>query len=111
MLNVHLSYNPPSYFKKLFLSGGYPRHFSCLKIFRAIVVPGGGCCKEVILQIILTPMGVLPNVKSCLRIEGDVTGFSIHAPRHSNSSYVQMVRGFIYDTIWTKRPHSPIHCC
>ena len=41
MLNVHLNYKPPSSWRILFLSGGYPRQFSRLKKFRALVVPGG----------------------------------------------------------------------
>ena len=33
-----------------FRSGGYPRKFSCQKNFRALVVTGGGCHKEIIIQ-------------------------------------------------------------
>ena len=50
MLNVHLSYNTPSYWRILFCSGGRPRQFSFLKKFRSLVVLGGGCRKGIILQ-------------------------------------------------------------
>ena len=50
MLNVNLSYNPTSSWRILFRYGGYPRQFSRLKKFRALVVPGGGCRKGIILQ-------------------------------------------------------------
>ena len=49
-LNVKLSYKPPSYWRILFWSRICPRQFIYLKIFRALVVPGGGCCKGIILQ-------------------------------------------------------------
>ena len=49
-LNVHPIYKPPSFWRILFCYGGYPRQFSCLKSFRALVVPSGGCRKGVILQ-------------------------------------------------------------
>ena len=55
MLNLHLSYNPPSYWSILFQYGGRPRYFSRLKKVRALVVPGGGCCKGIIIQ------GVMPH--------------------------------------------------
>ena len=61
MLKVHLIYNPPSSRRILFWSGVYPMQFSCLKRFGVLVVPAGGCRKGVIIQGILTPMGVLPN--------------------------------------------------
>ena len=72
--------------------------FSCLKKFRALVVPGGGSRKGIIIQGILTPTGVLPNGQSCFRIKGYVTGESIHATINMNSNYVQTVRWSIYDT-------------
>ena len=42
LLNVHLNYKPTNYWRILFWSGGRPMQFSCLKKFRALVVPGGG---------------------------------------------------------------------
>ena len=59
MLNLHLSYKPPSSWRILFWSGGYPRQFIYLKPFRALVVSGGGCCKEITILVILTPTGFL----------------------------------------------------
>ena len=50
MLNVHLSYKPPSSYRILFRYGGRPRQFSYLKIFRSLVVPIGRCHKGVIMQ-------------------------------------------------------------
>ena len=49
-LNVKLSYKPPRYWRILFWSRICPRQFIYLKMFRALVVPGGGCCKGIILQ-------------------------------------------------------------
>ena len=108
MLNVHQSYKPPISLRILFQYGGYPSKSSCMKIFRDLVVPGGGCCKGIIIQLIMTPTGVLPNGQLCLRIKGDVTGASIHAPIHSNSMYVQKIRPSIYNTRLPEHPHSPI---
>ena len=42
MLNVHLSYKTTSYYKILFCYGGIPMQFSCLGIFRDLVVLGRG---------------------------------------------------------------------
>ena len=109
MLNMHLRNNPPSSWRILFQYGGRPRKFICLKFFRALVVPGRGCIKGIILHGFLTPMGVLPNGHSYLRRKGDVTGASVHAPRHRNSIYVQTFRRSIYNTILPEHPHSPIH--
>ena len=108
MLNMHISYNPPNPWRILFPSGGCPRQFSCLKFFRDLVVTGGGCRKGVILQGILMPTGVLPNVQSCLRKKVDVTGASVHAPRQINSTHVHTVRRYIYETILTEQTHLPI---
>ena len=108
MFNVHLSYKPPNSWRILFQSGGCPRQFSCLKNFRALVVPNGGCHKGIILQVIMTPTGVLPNVQSCLIIKGDVMGASARAPIQRNSMYVHTVRRSIYKTIRPKHPNFPI---
>ena len=78
---VHLGYKPPSSWRILFWSGGRPRKFSSLKKFRSLVVPSGGCRKEIIIQGIMTPTGVLPNGQSCLRRKRDITGESVHSPR------------------------------
>ena len=48
--NIHLSYKPPSSRMILFCSGVCPRQFSCMKRFRAIVVPCRRCCKGIIIQ-------------------------------------------------------------
>ena len=50
ILNVHLSYKPPNYCRILFHSRGHPRQFSRLKKFRALVGPGGGYYKGIVLQ-------------------------------------------------------------
>ena len=50
ILNVHLSYKPPSSWRVLFWSGGLPGQFSRLKKLRTLVVPDGGCRKGVIIQ-------------------------------------------------------------
>ena len=50
MFNVHLNYKPPSSWRVLYWSKGIPRQFTRLKRFRYLVVPGGGCCKGIILQ-------------------------------------------------------------
>ena len=109
MLNVHLSYKSPSSWRILFCLGRYPRQFSCLKKFRDLVFSGGGFHKGIIIQLVMTPTGVLPNVQSLLRRKGDVTGASVHAPIQSNSTYVHTVSRSIYETRWPKHPHFPIH--
>ena len=50
ILNLHISYKTPSSCRILFWYGGYLRQFSCLKKFRARVVPNGGCRKRIIIQ-------------------------------------------------------------
>ena len=60
---------------------------SCLKNLRALVVPGGGSHKWIIIQVILMPTGVLPNGKLSLIIKGDVTGASDHATRQKSIMY------------------------
>ena len=109
MLNVNLSYKPLSSCRILFWSGGYPRQFSHLKNLRALVVPSGCWHKGIILQ------GMQLNCRfSCWRPviperKGGVTGASIHEPRQRNSTYVQIVRRFIYATRRPEHPHLTIH--
>ena len=50
MLNAHLSYKPPSYWRRLFWSGGRHRQFINMKKFRALVVPGGCWLQGVIIK-------------------------------------------------------------
>ena len=64
MLNIHLSYKPPSSWRIMFCPWGYPRQFSRLNAFRDVVVHSGGCCKGIIIQVILTPMVFIANVQS-----------------------------------------------
>ena len=85
-----------------------PRHFSRLKKFRSLVVPGGGCRKGGIIQGGQLPSGLPVIGQSCMRRKGGVTGASIHSPRQSNSMYVQTVRWSIYSTRQIEHPHSPI---
>ena len=108
MLNMHIVYNPPSTWSIMLKSGGRPSQFSRMKKFRALVVPGGGYRKGVIIQVIMTPMGVLTNGQSCLRRKGDATGASFHDPIHRNITYVYKVRSYIYKTRLPEQPHSPI---
>ena len=108
MLNVHLSYKPPSSWRMLFRSGERPGQFSCLKKFRSLMVPSGGFRKWIIIRGILTSLGVLPNGRVWLIIKGGVEGASFCAPRQSNSLYGQTFRKSIYDTRWPEHPHLPI---
>ena len=108
MLNVYLSYKPPSSWRIMFRSGGYPRQFSLLKKFRAVVVPVRGCRKGIILQGRQLKAGFPVAVQSCLKRKRDITGASVHEPRHRNSTYIQTVRQSIYETRQPEHPHSPI---
>ena len=92
MLNVNLSYKPPSYWRIPFRSRGRTRQFSRLKKFRAIVVPVGGCCKGIILQGRQLPSGLLVICQSRLRRKRDVMGASVHVPRQRNSTYIKTFR-------------------
>ena len=105
---MHLIYKPPSYWRIRFWSWVFAGEFMHLKILRSLVVTVGVCSKGLIIQVIMTPMGVLPNGKSCLRIKEDVTLVYVHAPIHSNSMYVQTVRRSIYNTIRPEHPPLPI---
>ena len=105
MFNVHLSYKPPKYWRILFRYGVRHRQFSRLKKFRSLVIPGGVCCKGIIIEVIMTPTGVLWNRQSCLRRKGDVTGASIHVLKHSNIAYVQTVIRYIYQIRQPEHPH------
>ena len=49
-MNMNPSYQAPSPLRVMFWSGGFPRQFSCLKKFKSLVVPGGGCCKGIIIH-------------------------------------------------------------
>ena len=108
MLNMHLSYKSLSSCRILFWSGWRPRQFSRLKKCRALMVPGGGFRKGVIIQGRQLPSGLSVIGQSCLIIKGVITGASVHEPIHSNSTYVQIVIRYIYDTRRPEHPHSPI---
>ena len=109
MLNVHLSYKPPSYWRILFWSGVHPRQFSKLKKFRALVVPSGTFRKgdNYSMEAAKAPVFLCLG-HSLLRRKGDITGSSFHEPIQSNSMYVQTVRRSIYYTRQPKHPHFPI---
>ena len=109
IFKVRLSYKLPSSWRELLQSGERPRQFSCLTIFRSLVVPDRGFCKGIILQLIMTPTGVLPNGQSFLKRNVDVTGASVHAPKQRNSKYVNISKRYIYDTIRPKHPYFPIN--
>ena len=87
MLKVQLNYKPPSSWRILFRSERRPRQFSCLKKFKALVVPGGGCRKGIFLQWRHLTSYLSIIGQSCLRIKKDVTGASVHATTQRNSSY------------------------
>ena len=87
MLNPHQSYKPPSSWSIMFWSGIYPRQFICMKKFRSLVIPGGGCRKGIIIQRIIIPKGVLPNGQLRLIKKGDITGAYVHATIQRNSLY------------------------
>ena len=106
---MHQSYKPPNSWRILFWSGGCPSQFSNMKHFRALVFPVGVCHKRIILQGSCLPSDLPVIGQSCLRIKVDLTGASLHAPRHRNSVYVNMVIPPMYETRWTKKPHTPIH--
>ena len=89
MWNVNLLYKPYSSRRILFRYGGRPRQLSRLKIFRALVVPGGGCRKGGVLQGRQIPSGLPIIGQSFLRIKVDVTVASVHALIQSNSNYIQ----------------------
>ena len=109
LLNMHLTYNPPSSWRILFWYGGCPGQFSRPKKFRALVVPFRGFNKGIILQGRQLTSGLTVTGHPCLRIKGDVMEASVHASRHRNSRYIQTVRWSIYKTRWPENPHPPIH--
>ena len=108
MLKLHLSYKPPRSCRILFWSGVSPRQFSRLKSFRALVFPGGGCRKGIILQGRQLKRRIPVSGQSWLIIKWYIPGASAHAPRQSNSTYVYTVRRSIYKTRRPEHPHSPI---
>ena len=87
MLNVQLSYKPTSSWRILFWSWRRPRQFSCLKKFKALVVPSGGCRKGIFLQCRYLTSYLSIIGQSYLRRKMDVTGASVHATRQRNSTY------------------------
>ena len=105
ILNYHISYKPPSYWRVLFSSGGHFRQFSCMKKFRYLVVPRGGCCKKKILQGIQLKHTFSYGRWSFLIRKLDLMGSSVHTSRPRNSSYEKTDIWNIYET---KHPHLPI---
>ena len=108
MLNVNLSYKPPSSWRILFHYGGRSSHFSCLITFKSLVISVGGFRTDIILQVILTPKQVLPNGQLWLKIKGGVMGYFVHAPIYMNIPYWQTVIRSIYKIRRPEQPHSPI---
>ena len=105
---MHLSHKPPSYWRILFQSGGYPRQFIRMKKFRDLVVPSRDWRKGIFLQGRQLPSGLPVIDQSFLRIKGGVTGASVNATRQRNSTYAQAIRRSIYNTRRPERPHLPI---
>ena len=69
------------------------------------MVPGEGWHKGIIIQLIMTHMGVLPNGQLLLRKIGCVMVASIHVPIQRNIPYGHTFRRYIYETRWTEHPH------
>ena len=103
-----LSYKPPSSWRILFRSGGRPTKFSFLKNFRALVVPGGGFRKLIILQVVQLKFSLSCDRGGLFRRKGDVSGSSVHVSRPINSPYIQIFRRSIYNTRRPGHPHLPI---
>ena len=109
MLNVNLSYKPPSSWRILSRPGGCPRQFSCQKLFRSLTDPGGAYRKGVILQGRRLFSGLPVLFKSCLIIIVYIMVADVYAPRQRNSPFGQTSRQYIYRTILPEQPHSTIH--
>ena len=108
MLNFHLSSKPPSYWRMPFQSVGRPRHLSCLKFSRFLVILVYIWHKVVIIQDVKLKRRFSPGRESCLIIKGGITVASLHAPIQRNIKYRHMARRSIYDTRWSEHPPSPI---
>ena len=81
MLNLHLSYKPPSSCRVLFRSGDCHRKVSCLKKFRAPVFPVRGCRKRIIIQGVQLKQRLSCVRQLFFRSKGNVTGESLHTSR------------------------------
>ena len=92
----------------LFQSGIFPIHFSVLKKFSGMVIPGGGFFKRIIIQGVQLKHRLSCGRWSCLRRKGGVTVASFHETRQRNSLCRHIARGSIYKTRRPKQPHSPI---
>ena len=108
MLNVHLSYKPPSSWRKLFWSGGRPKQFIFPKKIRSLVVPRGRCRKGMIIQGIQLNRRLSCGRWSCLRRKWYIREEYVHVPRKRNSPYIKMARWTTYETRQPKHPQSPI---
>ena len=109
MLDLWLRYKPPSSWRILFRSGGYPRKFSPLKMFRALVVPSRGYHKGIIIH-----WGKLKRRFSCGRpvMNEKKRGCngSVCPCTQKVEQYVRTgVRQAIYKTRQPEHPHLPIH--
>ena len=106
MLNFHLSSKPPSYWRMPFQSVGRPRHLSCLKFSRFLVILVYIWHKGVIIQDVKLKRRFSPGRESCLIIKGGITVASLHAPIQRNIKYRHMARRSIYDTRLSEHPLS-----
>ena len=108
LLNLHLSYKPPSFWSIMFWSGGNPRYFNHLKRFRYLTYPVVVYFEGIIIQGRQLPSGLPVVVHSWLRRKWGVMGASVHTPIQMYIMCVHTVRRSIYDTRRTKHPYSPI---
>ena len=106
MLEFHPGYNPPSSYGVLFWSGGRPRQFSHLKIFRALIDTGGVFCRGINIEGRQLPSGLPVIFQSWLRRKGGVTGSSVHVIRKNNIRYGQIINGSIYNSRRFEHLHS-----
>ena len=83
---------------------GIPQEVQFSGFLRAVMVPGGGSCKE---QIFKALTWVLPNGQSWLRRKGALMGAYVHTLRQRNIPYGHMVRFSIYNNRQLLHPHSP----
>ena len=103
-----LSYKPTSSWRIFSWSGLYSMQFSILKTFRSVVSPGGCCHKGVVLQGRQLKRRFSCGSPLVLDKKRGITGASVHAPIHRNSTYLHTFRRSIYKTRWPEHPHLPI---
>ena len=109
IFNVNLSYKPPSYCSIIFWYLVHPRHFTWPKTFRSLVLPSKGWREGFVIQGRKLNCRISCGMPVVLDKKGGKMGSSFHAPRKSNSMYLQAFILSIYDTRWPKHLHSSIY--